>query len=145
MLAACIPASTPGQSNQSPPARKEDPSATDPETISLLPDLTLDFFWEITYTSECPWGGPGFLILRGRNIGEGDAEAFGVRVWSETQVVDSLPSGEFLQIRFEFESGPVGSIMALIDPDGQVDESDESNNEFQIIFTPPVRCTPTGG
>lgn len=105
----------------------------------------MDFFWDITYTSDCPWDGPGYLIVRGRNIGGQDAFDFQIKVWNDSQLIEVLPSGEQVQARFDFEAGPVGSILAVIDPDDQVFESDEENNEFQIIFTPPPRCTPTGG
>jgi hypothetical protein len=148
MGASCSSVGDPTQSADaldSPENIEVGPTSAQDETSALLSDLVLDFFWDITYTSDCPWGGPGYLIVRGRNAGGRDASEFAIQVWDQTEIIDALPSGEQVQVRFDFESGPVSNIPAVIDSEDQVFESDEENNELLIIFTPPPRCTPTGG
>jgi hypothetical protein len=146
LLASCSSVDNPKQSDDlldSPVDIETGSIGTEDDASALLPDLVLDFFWDITYTSECPWGGPGFLIVRGRNAGDRDASEFVIQVWDQIETIEYLPSGEQVQVRFDFESGPVSMILATIDSDDQVMETDETNNEFQIVFTPPPRCTPT--
>jgi hypothetical protein len=146
LLASCSSLDDPAQSDDTLDSLGEaelGSTGTEDEASALQPDLFLDFFWDITYTSECPWGGPGFLIVRGRNAGDRDASEFAIQVWDQIETIDYLPSGEQVQVRFDFESGPVSMILAAIDSDDQVIESDETNNELQIVFTPPPRCTPT--
>lgn len=146
LLTSCLSVDDPTQSDDSlvSPENIETGSiSNEDEASALLPDLVLDFFWNITYTSECPWGGSGFLIIRGRNAGDRDASEFAIQVWDQFEIIDALPSGEQVEVRFDFESGPVSIIEAAVDSDDQVFESDETNNELQIVFTPPPRCTPT--
>ena len=125
------------------------PGSTDPKDpppvvteSTLLPDLVMDYSWQVKYTSECPWGGPGYVIMSGRNVGNSDASEFHIRIWDQLTKIDGLTPGEQAEARADFESGPVGSIPAIIDSEQEVIESDETNNEVLIVFTPPPRCTP---
>lgn len=119
----------------------EPPPVSDP---SRLPDLVMDYSWQVTYTSLCPWGGPGYVIMRGRNVGPGDATSFHIKVWDQLTPVENLKAGDQVEARADFDSGPVGSIPAFIDSEQEVEESDEGNNEVLIVFTPPPKCTPEG-
>lgn len=112
------------------------------EDNTTLPDLVMDYSWQVKYTSDCPWGGPGYVIMRGRNIGPVRASEFHIRVWDQLTPIGGLEPGEEAEARADFDSGPVGSIPAMIDSEQEVEESDEGNNEVLIVFTPPPRCTP---
>ncbi|MFQ5943248.1 MAG: CARDB domain-containing protein [Anaerolineales bacterium] len=140
---ACV--STP---EADPPTVTVEPAEVDTPLVSdsseQLPDLVMDYTWVVKYTSSCPWGGPGYVIMRGRNIGAGDAASFQIQVWDQLSRVDSLSQGEQVEVRADFESGPVGSIPATIDSENEIEESDEENNEILIVFTPPPKCTPEG-
>lgn len=144
VAAACVstPAPTP-TATAVEPEKVETPLVSD--LGEQLPDLIMEYSWNVIYTSSCPWGGPGYVIMRGRNIGVGDAASFYIRVWDQLRPVDGLPRGEQVEVRAEFDSGPVGSIPAFIDSENQVEESDEENNEVLIMFTPPPKCTPEAG
>lgn len=112
---------------------------TIPATLATqLPDLEIGSF-NVTY-DDCPWGGPGTVAVSVDNFGVGNAGPFAVTINDQTTNVDGLGSLGEVEAAVSFESGPVGQIDAEVDSAQQVAESDESNNTYMIVFTPPPPC-----
>jgi len=104
-----------------------------------LPDLTAGGVG-ITYYG-CPWDQPGHVSISVSNIGNGDAGYFIVDFHSKTYPVVTLAAQEGIVLTREFSRGPVGAVFVYADSKQQVVESNEDNNEFRIIYTPPLYCT----
>lgn len=102
-------------------------------------DLTISSY-RVNYTSECPWGGPGEVTVTISNTGSGDADAFSVEINHSRVQVEGVPAGSSTTATITFSSGPVGTVNATADIDEEVSESDETNNNFMIAFTPPPPC-----
>ena len=83
--------------------------------------------------------------MRGRNVGAGDANSFHIRVWDQLTLVDGLLQGERVEVRADFESGPVGSIPAFIDSEHEIEESDEDfpNIKIDPEKIPEIHLDPT--
>ena len=107
------------------------------------PDLVIEHY-TVTY-EDCPWDGPGQVAVRVKNIGDADAEQFATEInGDDTAVITKLAAGADTQAVITFPSGPVGGVNAEADVKQEVAESNEDNNSYQIIFTPPPPCaTPT--
>jgi hypothetical protein len=107
------------------------------------PDLVIDFY-AVTY-DDCPWDGPGQVSVRVKNEGTGSAGEFATEInGDDSAVTTSLAAGNETDAIVSFTSGPVGGVNAQADVNQQVDESNEDNNSYQIVFTPPPPCgTPT--
>lgn len=115
------------------------PTPTIPATLATqLPDLEIGSY-TITY-DDCPWGGSGTVSVSVDNFGVGDAGPFEVSINNGTDQIDGLGSLGEAEAAVSFESGPVGGIDAEVDSAQQVVESDESNNSYMILFTPPPPC-----
>ena len=109
-----------------------------PTLATQLPDLEIGSY-NVTY-DDCPWGGPGTVSVSVDNFGVGDAGPFEVTINNGTTNVDGLGSLGEVDTAVSFEAGPVGGVNAEVDSAQQVFESDENNNEFMIVFTPPPPC-----
>lgn len=145
-LAACRPlAPTVNPNGTESSSGRASPPTTRAGRTAALPDLVMDYFWQIRYTDLCPWGSPGQVVLRGRNVGTAEAGAFVVQVWEQQVEVIGVDAGAEFEIEAGFTSGPVGSIDAAADAADEILELDEENNQVWIVFTPPPECTPTGG
>jgi len=116
---------------------------TIPATLATqLPDLEIGGY-SVTY-DDCPWGGPGTVSVSVDNYGVGDAGPFEVTINNGTTNVDGLGSLGETEAAVSFEAGPVGGVNAEVDSAQQVEEVDETNNTYTIMFTPPPPCaTPT--
>ena len=109
---------------------------------STLPDLTITGWASMPITGSCM---KEYLPLESkvcvRNKGGVPAKRFTIEtgenvVWT----VDTLGVDE--NICFETEDDLSGGLV-VVDPDDEVEESDERNNELMIpVPTPPVLCTP---
>lgn len=109
-------------------------------TSEELPDLTLaPYYWQVRY-DDCPWEDGGTIVLLAQNEGAADAGPFVVAIGGTSIDAAALAAGADLEVTARFERGPVGSISGQIDVDEQVAESDEQNNGFMIVFTPPPPC-----
>ena len=108
-----------------------------------LPDLVIDYY-VVTYDG-CPWDGPGQVSVRVKNSGQGDAGEFATEInGDDSAVIPALAAGAETDAAISFTNGPVGSVQAQVDVKQQVAESNEDNNGYQIMFTPPPPCaTPT--
>lgn len=124
------------------PVVEHDSTATPTPTITgtpdSLPDLSLQYH-VVTY-EECPWGGPGSIAMHVRNDGGGFSQNFSVEINGQTDELSGLAAAGEVDAVVHFAAGPVGSINAQADSLNQVTESNESNNGYQIIFTPPPPC-----
>ncbi|MCB0037199.1 MAG: PKD domain-containing protein [Anaerolineales bacterium] len=107
-------------------------------TSAALPDLSFRYH-QVIY-EDCPWGGPGSVVMRVQNTGSSIEQNFMVAINGDTDELPGLAAAQESDAVVYFESGPVGSIYALADSTGIITESDESNNAYQIIFTPPPPC-----
>lgn len=104
------------------------------------PDLLIDYY-VVTY-DDCPWDGPGQVSVRVKNEGTGDAGEFATEInGDDSAVITALAAGDETDATISFASGPVGSVEAQADVKQQVNESNEDNNSYQILFTPPPPCT----
>lgn len=143
MMAACQPtieepagALTPTTS-QMIPIIIDDDSAT-----AALPDL-LTLSYQVNY-DDCPWGGPGQVTAQVKNNGQGPAGPFEVQINGSLTTVNGLPAGQQSAATVQFPAGPVGGVNVVVDPTNQIAETNETNNTYQIFFTPPPPCaTPT--
>ena len=115
------------------------PAATTPVAATLLPDLMTDKY--VVRYFACPWGGPGEVRGWVKNIGDGNAGPFEVEINSGMTSLPGLQSGIGAWASVPFESGPVGGVNINVDPNHKLPETDKSNNQYQIIFTPPPHCT----
>jgi hypothetical protein len=106
---------------------------------NMLPDLTVPGV-QVIY-SGCPWDQPGHIRVPVQNIGNSDAVSFIVDIHSKFFSVSTLPPQEEIVLTREFSRGPVGAVFIFADSNQQVVESNEDNNEFIIIYTPPLYCT----
>lgn len=106
---------------------------------NLLPDLTVPGV-QVTYYG-CPWDQPGHVRVPVQNIGNSDTGSFIVDIHSKFFPVSTLPAQEEIVLTREFSRGPVGAVFVFADSNQQVVESNEDNNEFRIIYTPPLYCT----
>jgi hypothetical protein len=104
------------------------------------PDLLIAYHWIIYKPGTCPWGGPGEISVRVKNVGSGDAGSFFVTINGQTTSLANLPAHSEAFATVQFSSGPVAYVEAEVDPTHAVDEDDETNNTFSIIFTPPPAC-----
>ncbi|MEZ4594131.1 MAG: CARDB domain-containing protein [Chloroflexota bacterium] len=111
---------------------------TETPTAAPLPDLTIGYY-TVNY-DDCPWGGPGTMSVNVANVGAGDAGAFEVTINNGTTNVDGLGSLGETTASVPFAAGPVGGINAEVDSSQQVVEVDETNNSYNIVFTPPPPC-----
>lgn len=103
------------------------------------PDLIIDDY-TVTY-DDCPWDGPGQVSVRVKNSGTGNAGEFATEInGDDSAVISELAAGSEQDATVRFTSGPVGGVNAQADVKQQVAESDEENNGYQIIFTPPPPC-----
>lgn len=107
------------------------------------PDLVIEFY-VVTY-EDCPWDGPGQVSVRVKNSGSGDAGEFATEInGDDSAVISELAAGSEKDATITFTSGPVGGVNARADINQQVTESNEDNNGYEIMFTPPPPCaTPT--
>jgi hypothetical protein len=115
------------------------PASPKPVTSTALPDLMTDMY-DVRYYA-CPWGGPGEVRGWVKNIGDGNAGPFEVEINSAMTTLPGLQSGIGAWASVPFKSGPVGGVNINVDPNNKVQETDKSNNKYQIIFTPPPHCT----
>jgi subtilase family serine protease len=138
----CTPEAVTDTPVTTPASPTTSPTPSPPGDTSL-PDLVI-LYHVVSYTGACPWGGPGEIRVRVRNVGTTDAGPFDVEINGTTTRVSGLVSGEEVDATVAFSSGPVGGILAEADSTHLVAESDEGNNEFHIVFTPPPHCTPEG-
>jgi hypothetical protein len=137
---ACRPALDEGTAT--PTSTRLLPTVVDDDgEAGARPDLT-PLYHRVRY-EDCPWGGPGTITIRVKNIGAGDAGTFAVEVNGEETSLPGLAAGQEVDATVSFGEGPVGSITATVDVAGEVAESDENNNDFMIIFTPPPPCDET--
>ena len=109
-----------------------------PTLATQLPDLEIGSY-NVTY-DDCPWGGPGTVSVSVDNFGVGNAGPFEVTINDQATNLDGLGSLGEVDAAVNFASGPVGGINAEVDSAQQVVESDETNNEYMIVFTPPPPC-----
>ncbi len=114
-------------------------SGTPTPTDFLLPDLTVSGV-RISYYG-CPWDQPGHVSVPVSNIGNGDAGSFFVDIHSKSFPVTTLAAQEGIVLTREFSRGPAGAVFVFADSKQQVQESNEDNNEYRIIYTPPLYCT----
>ena len=113
-----------------------------PTLATQLPDLEIGGY-SVTY-DDCPWGGSGSVAVSIDNFGVGDAGPFAVTINNDTTNLDGLGSLGETTASVDFASGPVGGVNAEVDSAQQVEEVDETNNTYTIVFTPPPPCeTPT--
>lgn len=107
-------------------------------TLPPLPDLAY-YYYQVTYYG-CPWGSPGNILVRVRNTGEVDAGHFAVDINSLRTTVEGVEAGGFRDPSVEFSQGPVGGMEIVVDSENEVWESNEANNFFRVMFTPPPPC-----
>ena len=110
-------------------------------TQILLPDLSVSLI-RITYYG-CPWDQPGHINIGVSNIGLADADSFFVDIMRTPFPVTTLAANNNIELTYQFASGPVASLFVFADSEQQVTESDETNNQLRIIYTPPPYCTST--
>jgi subtilase family serine protease len=123
-----------------PPCATPSPTVTGTPGSGNLPDLAFAYY-VVTYTGECPWGGPGEVTMVVDNLGTADAGPFDVVINGETtRVTEGIPAGGQAEATITFKSGPVGGVDAEADPANEVMESNETNNTYMILFTPPPPC-----
>ncbi|MAT95524.1 MAG: hypothetical protein CL608_00030 [Anaerolineaceae bacterium] len=131
-----------GETAVSTPIPATETPTIPPTLATQLPDLEIGGY-RVTY-DDCPWGGPGTVAVSIDNFGVGDAGPFEVTINNGTTNLDGLGALGEAEAAVSFESGPVGSINAEVDSAQQVVETDETNNTYMIMFTPPPPCaTPT--
>jgi hypothetical protein len=121
-----------GRSCAQPPANEETP----------LPDL-YPYYYVVHYYNGCAWGSPGDILVRVRNVGLAGAGPFEVDINRLITTVDFVAAGSYQDASVKFGSGPVGGMNIQVDAGCQVYESNEVNNNFQVLFTPPPACTPS--
>lgn len=153
LLACALPVltNTPANTRESPeetvrvtinpvtPEQTPSPSVQPPDG-AMLPDLVAGYY-RVEY-DDCPWGGPGTITIHIDNQGNAGASPFNVLIEdTETVLISGLAAGEQTDAGIKFDSGPVGYVAFAVDPENQVAESDETNNDYKIIFTPPPPCT----
>lgn len=102
-------------------------------------DLTVAFH-RITYTGECAWGMPGEISVQINNLGVVDAGSFQVDINGTISTVPGIPAGGNATATAQFDEGPIGSIEIIVDPNNELPESDEANNIYMLLFTPPPEC-----
>jgi hypothetical protein len=117
------------------------PNSQTPNTPGL-PDLVPNGY-SVLY-DNCPWGGPGTIKVYVNNVGETDAGPFKILVEdTDTVNINGLAAGQQAEASITFNSGPVGFVVFVVDVENQVTESNEANNDYKIIFTPPPPCSTT--
>jgi len=112
--------------------------APSPTLGTPLPDLYA-YSWHIKYYG-CPWGDPGLIEVPVSNIGEAEAGPFHVMINRTAVPVSFLAVGDIAWSAVYFDAGPVGGVLAHADDWNEVQELDESNNGFRILFTAPPPC-----
>lgn len=119
-------------------------AATPTPTVNptRLPDLKPEF-GGIIYESTCPWGSPGRVWGIIRNSGASDSGTFSVLFNYTLIPIQGLAASATEMVSFFFESGPVAYVLIVADHAEEVSESDETNNRFELMFTPPLPCTAT--
>jgi hypothetical protein len=110
-----------------------------PVISTQLPDLMADEY-DVRYFG-CPWGDPGEVRGWVKNIGDGNAGPFEIEINSGTTTLPGLESGVGAWASVPFSSGPVGGVNINVDPNHKLQETDKSNNQYDILFTPPPTCT----
>ncbi len=104
------------------------------------PDLVIEHY-TVTY-DDCPWDGPGAVSVRVKNVGESDAGQFATEInGDDSAIISQLDAGDETDATIIFSAGPVGGVNAEADVQQQISESNEDNNSYQIVFTPPPPCT----
>jgi hypothetical protein len=112
-----------------------------PVISTALPDLMVENgYYSVRYFG-CPWGDPGEVRGWVKNIGEGNAGPFEVEINSGTTTLPGLESGVGVWASVPFASGPVGGVNINVDPNHKLQETNKSNNQYNILFTPPPTCT----
>ncbi|MCA9992261.1 MAG: hypothetical protein KDE29_14830 [Anaerolineales bacterium] len=143
LLAGCGLASPAGENNLTPTSANYLPQINTGDEATPIPggtpDLTIAYY-VVNYTGDCPWGGPGEITIVVNNVGNGPAGAFDVTINGSVARVPGIPAGGTANATVTFDSGPVGSINALADSGNEVAESNENNNSYMIVFTPPPPC-----
>lgn len=115
---------------------------TPSSTTQPLPDLTITNH-HVSYFAPCPWDGGGQLTMTVHNIGFGTLLPFITTINGQEISLAGIANGATKDVTISFANGPIGSIDAEVDSDQEIVESNESNNEYRISFTPPPPCTPT--
>lgn len=105
---------------------------------TTLPDLAIQGY-RVVY-DDCPWGGAGSVSIGVVNGGAAVVEPFQLEVNNSVVEVMGIAAEATSEGVIRFEAGPVGGINAAVDSTDVIAESDESNNEYQILFTPPPPC-----
>lgn len=91
--------------------------------------------------------GEFFRVLVSNNGGT-DVDHFTVRIGEEDYEVGGLAVGaqKYVDVERPFGYMPSDSVEVIIDPLNAIEEANENDNSWAftiMIFTPPVRCTPT--
>jgi len=108
-------------------------------TQIMLPDLTVPFAGVGFY--GCPFDQPGNISALISNIGPGDAGFFLVDIIGTDFPVTELNANNYIEITAEIDPGPLGMLWVYADSEQDVPESDETNNQFELKYTPPLYCT----
>ncbi len=109
-----------------------------PTLATQLPDLEISSY--IVSYDDCPWGGSGTVSVSVDNFGVSDAGPFEVTINNQTTNLNGLGSLGEAEAAVSFDAGPVSGVNAEVDSAQQVVESDETNNSYMIVFTPPPPC-----
>lgn len=143
MMVACQPNSQEPAGGLTGTASQMMPIIVNDETpAGALPDLLIRYY-RVDY-DDCPWGGPGTITAHLKNNGLADAGPFEVEINGAIANVAGLPAGQEGDAITQFPAGPIGGVNITADPTNQIAESDETNNSYNIVFTPPPPCiTPT--
>lgn len=143
VLAACQPNVEEPAGALTPTVNQMMPIIIDNDAATAaLPDL-LTLSYQVNY-DDCPWGGSGQVTVQVKNNGQGPAGPFEVQINGSLTTVNGLPAGQQSAATVQFPAGPVGGVNVVIDPTNQIAETNETNNTYQIAFTPPPPCaTPT--
>ena len=112
-------------------------------TVKALPDLTVEI---VNLPESFETGREYSIDVLTRNIGEGDAGAFNVRLEFDghligVETVEALPAGSDRTITFTWRPEEAGRyvLRATVDPENAVREVNEANNvaEVEVTVAPP--------
>jgi subtilase family serine protease len=130
-----------------PPTATATPTPLPPDTS--LPDLIITWVWfDLNTGGSCtlPESEVGLRVYIS-NIGNADASAFSVKLNDEFQRVEhGLAEGEKTTLWFYQYAVPGSFSHAVVDANDEVQEINESNNEFEVqlpALTPALPCTAT--
>jgi methanogen extracellular protein (TIGR04279 family) len=116
-------------------------------TVKALPDLTVEI---VNLPASFEAGKEYSINVLTRNIGEGDAGAFNVRLEFNghligVKTVEALPAGSDRTITFTWRPEEAGRyvLRATVDPENAVREVNEANNvaEVEVTVAPPWYVT----